>query len=166
MGFCEMVPTITGSSSGTQWVTLNSVIPKHTSPKGLRMEATVIPCHALPHGTCTFTDAGVRAGEPISERWRAVAGHWTGAQPLFSPSRLSTNLLKVPVFCVTRTHVWYRWQPSPLVPFRFGLPAEHHGRTVPLPAVSPEPLRLPLRLLCTLRSAGWLSRKEKHLNLF
>lgn len=161
MGSCEMVPTITGSSSGTQWVTLNSVIPKHTSPKGLRMEATVTPCHALRHGTCTFTD-----GEPISERRRAVAGHRTGAQLLFSPSRLSTNLLKVPGFCVTRTHVWCRWQPSPLVPFRFGLPARHHGRTVPLPAVSPEPLRLPLRLLCPLRSAGCLPRKEKHLNLF
>lgn len=166
MGSCEMVPTITGSSSGAQWVTLNSVIPKHTSPKGLRMEATVTPCQALPRGTCTFTDAGVWAGEPVSERRRAVAGHRTGAQPLFSPSRLSTNLLQVPVFCVTRTHVWCRWQPSPLVPFRFGLPAGHHGRSVPLPAASPEPLCLPLGLLCPLRSAGCLPRKGKHLNLF
>ena len=169
MGFCERAPMITGSGSGTQWVTLNSVIPKQI-PKSAETEGCGYShSSSCPSPRCLYSysaDPGVWAREPILEGQRAVARHRTGAQPLFSPPRLPTILLKVAGFCVMCTRGWCRWQPSPLVPFGFGLRARHGDCTVPHPAISPQPLCLPLRLLCTLRPAGWLPSKGKHPSLF
>lgn len=127
MGFCEMVPTITGS--GTRWVT-ELWIPKQTSPKRLRIEATVTPRHALPTapGLVLLTAPRVWPREPISEGQRA--------QPLFSPSGPSTNLLKVPAACVTHTHGWCG-DTHPLS----SRPGQDCSRHRVPPSIHPEPLR-------------------------
>lgn len=90
MGFCEMVPTTTGS--GTWWVT-ELWIPKQTSPKRLRIEATVTPCHALPTAPelILLTAPRVRPREPISKGQRAVAAHQELSPSFLHPDHPQTS---------------------------------------------------------------------------
>lgn len=135
MGFCERVPTITGSGSSTQWGTLHSVIPKHVNPRRLRVEATVTPCHALPHGACTRTADRSGSSAPWAHLGWAKGCGWAphgSSAPIFSiqtihkPSKSSSSL------CEVHTHL-VRVTAFPTRPVLFRAASEAWGLHCPVP---------------------------------
>ena len=138
MGFCEMVPTITGSSSGTQWVTLNSVIPERTSPKRLRMEATVAPCHALPHDACAPTVYRSRSSGPWAHLGRAKGCGWApdgSSAPIFSIQTTQKPPKSSNILCDVHTRL-VRVTAFPSRPVRVQT-ASHRPRAPPPAAEAP-----------------------------